>query len=101
MTGFVHICSWIDPPDIYLAYLPLAHCLELLAEFTAFFHGLRLGYSTPFTLTDRSPKVKPGCPGDTTVLKPSNMLCVPLVLERIQKNILEQIKQKVKVACAD
>lgn len=96
MAGFVHSAHDFNPPDVYIAYLPLAHVLELLGEFTALLNGLRIGYSSPFTLTDRSPKVKAGCPGDATVLKPAIMVCVPLVLERIQKTIMEQIKKRVR-----
>ena len=40
--------------DTYLAFLPLAHVLELLCECTMFMLGVRIGYSTPNTLTDNS-----------------------------------------------
>ena len=40
------------PSDVYLAFLPLAHVLELLCECTMLIYGVRLGYSTPNTLTD-------------------------------------------------
>lgn len=68
-----------QPDDVYIAYLPLAHVLELLAEFSfmilgehvtflvlivnnlnlwIFVHilisGIGIGYSSPFTLTDTS-----------------------------------------------
>ena len=40
------------PHDVYLAFLPLAHVLELLCECTMLIYGVKLGYSTPNTLTD-------------------------------------------------
>ena len=41
-------------------------------------YGVPLGYSTPLTMTDRSTKVKRGCQGDATVLKPSFLAAVPV-----------------------
>ena len=40
--------------------------------------GVPLGYSTPLTLTDKSTKVKTGCKGDATVLRPTLMASVPV-----------------------
>lgn len=40
--------------------------------------GVPMGYSTPLTMTDRSSKVKRGCSGDCTVLKPTMMAAVPV-----------------------
>ena len=40
------------PNDTYLAFLPLAHVLELLCECAMLVHGVKIGYSTPNTLTD-------------------------------------------------
>lgn len=50
------ICRTLDmkakPNDAYLAFLPMAHVLELLCECTMLIQGVRIGYSTPNTLTD-------------------------------------------------
>ena len=50
-------------------------------------HGflLRIGYSSPNTLTDKSTMIQKGALGDSTVLKPTFMACVPLILDRIYK----------------
>ena len=40
------------PPPLYLAFLPLAHILELGCECLAIVNGMALGYSSPTTLTD-------------------------------------------------
>jgi hypothetical protein len=45
------------PSDIYLGYLPLAHILELLSEFTMIVQGIPVGYSSPNTMIDKSTKV--------------------------------------------
>ena len=40
--------------------------------------GTPMGYSSPFTLTDISTKIKKGQKGDATVLRPTVMPCVPV-----------------------
>lgn len=37
--------------------------------------------------------VKRGCPGDATLLKPTVMAAVPLMLDRIYKAINEKVKK--------
>ena len=44
-----------------------------------------LGYSGPNTLTDKSSMIKKGGKGDASVLQPTFMACVPLILDRIYK----------------
>lgn len=46
--------------DIYVAYLPLAHVLELVCEITCITHGIRVAYSTPQTIADNSTAIKKG-----------------------------------------
>jgi hypothetical protein len=41
----------------YIAFLPLAHVLELLAESSCLFYGIKIGYSSSLTLTSKSSKV--------------------------------------------
>ena len=65
-------------------YLPLAHILELLSENTMMVQGVPIGYSSPNTLTDKSTKIMKGCQGDCSVLKPTLMCAVPLILDRNQ-----------------
>merc|ERR1739838_254531 len=80
--------------DSYLAYLPLAHVLELLSECTMLVLGVPIGFSSPNTMTDVSTAIKRGQKGDATLLKPTIMCTVPLILDRIYKNMLEGIKKK-------
>jgi long-chain acyl-CoA synthetase len=54
--------------------------------------GIPIGYSTPLTMTDESSKIQRGCQGDASVLRPTIIACVPLVLDRIQKKIKEKIE---------
>lgn len=69
----------MDPSeDIYIAYLPLAHILELCCEIVVFYMGVKSGYSSPQTLTDQSTAIKRGEKGDLQVLRPHLMCCVPV-----------------------
>jgi long-chain acyl-CoA synthetase len=52
------------------------------------------GYSGPNTLTDKSTMIKKGGKGDASVLQPTFMACVPLILDRIYK-VLKKILRSI------
>ena len=53
LNGFLY-CLDPNPDDIYIAYLPLAHVLELVGgESMMIVWGVAIGYSHPNTLTDK------------------------------------------------
>jgi len=54
-------------------------------------YGMAIGYSSPLTMTDKSSKIKQGCKGDATILKPTVIASVPLMLDRIYKGIQENV----------
>ena len=87
----------ITAMDRFIAYLPLAHVLELIAENTMLVLGFGIGYSSPNTLTDKSTMIRTGGKGDAIVLKPTVMFAVPLVLERIYKGIQANVKKKFEL----
>merc|ERR550532_579209 len=80
--------------DVYIGYLPAAHVLELLSECTMMMFGVAVGYSSPNTMTDMSTKVMRGQKGDASVLKPTMMCVVPLILDRIYKNIIDSVDKR-------
>jgi len=82
------------PDDVYIGYLPAAHVLELLSECTMMMLGVPVGYSSPNTMTDMSTKVMRGMKGDASVLKPTMMCVVPLILDRIYKNIIDSVGKR-------
>lgn len=86
MKNFCDIFK-IYPDDVLIGFLPLAHVFELLAESVCLLTGVPIGYSTPLTLIDSSSKIMKGCKGDASVLKPTCMTSVPLILDRISKGI--------------
>ena len=79
---------------IFMAFLPLAHSLEFFAEILMFSMGARIGYGTPYTLTDNGTAVRKGDKGDLTLLRPTILPTVPLILERIRKTIDAFVKKK-------
>ncbi|GAB6031144.1 hypothetical protein CHUAL_007947 [Chamberlinius hualienensis] len=94
LSAFSNIVNFKPMEDIYIAYLPLAHVLELLAEFMAIAVAIPIGYSSPLTLTDKSSKVKRGCQGDASILQPTFMATVPLILDRMFKTANDAVNDK-------
>jgi len=94
MSSLCNIVEFRPETDKYIAFLPLAHVLELLAESSCVFMGIRIGYSSSLTLTTKSSKVKRGCKGDSNILKPTLMCAVPLILERIYKSMVDTMSRK-------
>lgn len=54
--------------------------------------GVPIGYSTPLTLIDSSPKIAKGQFGDAKLLKPTAMAIVPLIMERVIKGIDDRVR---------
>ena len=71
--------------DCWLAYLPLAHILELAAENCVLLNGIRVGYGSTLTISDKSSRIKKGSKGDASELRPTVMPAVPEISERIRK----------------
>ncbi|CAG5133872.1 unnamed protein product, partial [Candidula unifasciata] len=90
-SGQVQRITDLGNKDVYVGYLPLAHVLELCAEVCCLSMGARIGYSSPTTLTDKSTRVKRGCHGDVTVLQPTLIAAVPVIMDRIYKNVWENV----------
>jgi len=80
--------------DCYIAVLPLAHVLELLAENLMLVLGIPVGYSSTKTFTDTGTAVAKGSKGDATVLKPTIVCVVPLILDSIYKGIKANIANR-------
>jgi long-subunit acyl-CoA synthetase (AMP-forming) len=72
-----------EADDVYLAYLPLAHIMEMVGEIVMLSMGLSLGYGSPHTLTDTGVKLKKGCIGDAPCLQPTFMVFAPAVLDKV------------------
>jgi len=93
-TTILFLRNFDNKKDMYIAYLPLAHVLELLSECTMLLLGVPIGYSSPNTMTNQSTAIKSGQQGDAILLRPTIMCTVPLILDRIYKNISEGVDKK-------
>ncbi|KAM3611982.1 uncharacterized protein V6R79_000423 [Siganus canaliculatus] len=93
MTGQCERIPGLGPDDIYIAYLPLAHVLEMTAEISCVTYGCPIGYSSPQTLSDQSTKIKRGSKGDSSVLRPTLMAAVPEIMDRINKNVMSKVQE--------
>ena len=80
--------------ESYIGYLPLAHIFELTMELCVILMGVRVGYSGPNTLIDSSSMIKVGNKGDASVLRPTTMVAVPVILDRIYKAMMAKIKDR-------
>ncbi|KAJ3059390.1 long-chain fatty acid-CoA ligase [Podochytrium sp. JEL0797] len=76
--------------EVYLAYLPLAHILEMVVEMTMLYLGASLGYGSVKTLTDASVR---SCKGDIRELRPMILCGVPQVWESIRKGVSGKIAE--------
>jgi long-chain acyl-CoA synthetase len=91
VAGVSTVIPNLSKNDVYLAYLPLAHVLELAAEVTMIAAGASIGYGSPLTLTDTSNKIKKGTKGDTSELRPTLMAAVPAILDRVRDGVLKKV----------
>ncbi|KAK8100512.1 acyl-CoA synthetase [Apiospora kogelbergensis] len=86
----LHTCieECVSEKERVLAYLPLAHILEMALENLVLFIGGTLGYGSPRTLADASVK---NCAGDMRELKPTVMAGVPQIWETIRKGVMSRL----------
>ncbi|URE33690.1 AMP-binding enzyme [Musa troglodytarum] len=94
VSAVMTIVPSIGTKDIYMAYLPLAHILELAAENVMVAAGIAIGYGSPLTLTDTSNKIKKGTKGDASVLRPTLMTAVPAILDRVRDGVWKKVGAK-------
>ena len=74
--------------ETYMAYLPLAHIMEMVIEIFCLSVATKLGYGSPHTLTATSAKIKPGaCLGDAAALGPTMLIFAPAVLDKVYAGI--------------
>ncbi|KAI1805352.1 long-chain-fatty-acid-CoA ligase [Daldinia bambusicola] len=82
------VAESVSHRDTILAYLPLAHILEVAVENLVMFVGGTLGYGSPRTLADSSMR---NCAGDMRELAPTIMVGVPQIWETIRKGIESKV----------
>uniref|UniRef100_A0ACD5XZ66 Uncharacterized protein n=1 Tax=Avena sativa TaxID=4498 RepID=A0ACD5XZ66_AVESA len=98
LSAVMTIVPELGKKDIYMAYLPLAHILELAAETLMAAVGASIGYGSALTLTDTSSKIKKGTLGDASALKPTLMTAVPAILDRVRDGVRKKVDANGGVA---
>lgn len=88
--GFEHFMAGAATcDDVYLAYLPLAHIMEMAAEICFMSLGCSMGFGSPHTLTDSGIKLKrPESSGDAPLLQPTIMVFAPAVLDKVYQGVV-------------
>lgn len=80
--------------DVYLAYLPLAHIMELMAEFSVISQGCTVCYADPRSLTTTGSYPI----GALEEYSPTLMVGVPKIWDTIKKGILAKVQAGSPVA---
>ncbi|SOV17036.1 acyl-CoA synthetase [Plasmodium sp. gorilla clade G2] len=75
--------------DVIFSYLPLAHVYERFIEYSACFFGHKIGYF--------SGNIKE-LVGDMNELKPTFLITVPRILQKIHDSVMEGLKSKSFIA---
>jgi long-chain acyl-CoA synthetase len=79
----------IGPDERYIAYLPLAHILELVVEFVVLGVGASVNYADPRTLTSSGSYPM----GALDLYKPTHMVGVPKIWDTIKKGVMDKLKR--------
>eukprot|EP00421_Protoceratium_reticulatum_P002209 CAMPEP_0168374534 /NCGR_PEP_ID=MMETSP0228-20121227/9350_1 /TAXON_ID=133427 /ORGANISM="Protoceratium reticulatum, Strain CCCM 535 (=CCMP 1889)" /LENGTH=425 /DNA_ID=CAMNT_0008387483 /DNA_START=68 /DNA_END=1341 /DNA_ORIENTATION=+ len=81
--------------DVFIAFLPLAHILELMIETTLLVGGAAIGYAHARSVTPASPYIHPdnpqGC--DMVEIKPTILVAVPAILEVIKSGLSMKLQK--------
>lgn len=89
VAGFVGILQdTVSTNETVLAYLPLAHILEMAIENLVLFFGATMGYGSTRTLSDTNVK---NCAGDMRAFRPSILVGVPQIWETIKKGVISRV----------
>lgn len=81
----------------YLAYLPLAHIMEMAVEVAMMYIGVKLCYGSAHTLTATGVKMKQTKPpqiGDAAAARPTIMVFAPAVLDKVYAKVSATFAEK-------
>lgn len=93
IAGTTNAIPGMGPGDRFVAYLPLAHILEMIAEIGSLACGSCIGYGSPKTLSSTSLCIDPEtCLGDAPELKPTLLAAVPMIFDKIRSAVFAKVK---------
>lgn len=82
----------------FAAYLPMAHLFGYMMNIGMFVSDSKIAFCSPFSLLDSSPAHVPGQVGDIKLIEPEFLVGVPIVLERILKEIYRKLNAQSPIA---
>lgn len=80
----------IQSTDFYLSFLPLAHIFAFICENVFLAAGATIGFGSPRTLSLTGVR---NCLGDIAELKPTILLGVPTIYERLKQGIMAKLSK--------
>lgn len=93
------LATGLGKDTVLLAYLPLSHVMELVAELAILTFGASMGYGSPDTLFESSPRLKrPESEGDAALLKPTILLFVPAIMNKVYKILNERMQSRPRIS---
>ncbi|CAG2120928.1 unnamed protein product, partial [Medioppia subpectinata] len=95
IKSFSFLSEILDEDDVYCSYLPLSHIFELAAHLYFISNGVAVGFGSVHTLTDRSKGLMKTTKGDLTLLKPTVITSVPVLLNNIRSVIEKNVDQNI------
>jgi len=83
------------PGDVFIAFLPWAHILELMVETVCLVSGTAIAYAHARTATPASPYVRPGNEKNADLIetRPTHMVMVPSLLELIKTSLTTKLNK--------
>lgn len=89
LGGMERVLS-VTPADTYLSFLPLAHIFAFICENVFLAAGSTVGFGSPRTLAVTGVR---NCLGDIAEARPTILLGVPTIFERLKQGILARISK--------
>jgi len=89
----LEVMPFVTEKSVYVAYLPLAHIMELYIECCMLYIGASVGYGTPHTLIDSGVKLAAGQRGDAPTLRPTLMVFAPAVLDKVYAGVKDKVSR--------
>lgn len=95
--------------EVYLAYLPAAHILELVAEVVMISWGAAMGFACPRSISSKGAIRKlsdgtmnqspgyPNPPGAIQEFRPTFMAAVPVIWDTLKKGVEEELGKKSSI----
>jgi len=84
--------NWVRPTDVYISFLPMAHCFEICIQICLISSGASIGFY--------SGDARKLVSEDVPALKPTIMAAVPRIYDRLYHRVMQMVEAKGRVARA-